>query len=332
MADFVKGIDVSKWQPGVDWVRLRQQEIRFAFIKATQGEAHVDPLFSTHWAGARQAGLLRGAYHFLDPDMDGRRQAENFLRTVRAEPGELPPALDIERQPTVPAAGGKKGAKGSSAKAGKGKKGSKGAATDQGNAQLIACAQAWLATVERELGCKPLLYTRANILSGWMTLGGKPPSWSSHYPVWVAQYFDLPLHENTRPDHAEGWQSFTFWQYSKVGELDGVFDNREMTVPTRVDLDFFKGTLEELYELAGLPKPAEGLEHIPQGEMQRVVPQPVDVPAVEAPSTYSIQAGDTLFGLARKFGTTVEALLAANPQISDPDLIRIGDTIRIPRA
>jgi LysM repeat protein len=34
--------------------------------------------------------------------------------------------------------------------------------------------------------------------------------------------------------------------------------------------------------------------------------------------------------IATKFGVTVEALLAANPQIKNPDRIKIGDEITIP--
>ena len=257
MAQYVKGIDVSKWQPGVDWRRLREQEIRFAFIKATQGESGVDPRFADHWAGARQAGILRGAYHFMDPDMDGRRQAENFLRTVAFEPGDLPPVLDIETVP-VEKPKGKKGVKGAGTKAGKGKKGTKGADTDRINAQIVDCANAWLEVVRKKTGRTPLVYSRAHFLDTRLTVKGKAPAWARKYPVWVAQFFDLPVHEQTLPDQAKGWQPFTFWQYSDCGTVDGVFDNLEMTVPApKVDLDFYRGTLAELYQFAGAPLPPE---------------------------------------------------------------------------
>ena len=46
--------------------------------------------------------------------------------------------------------------------------------------------------------------------------------------------------------------------------------------------------------------------------------------------TYVVQPGDTLFFIARRFGVTVEDILAANPQIIDPDLIFPGQIIEIP--
>lgn len=46
--------------------------------------------------------------------------------------------------------------------------------------------------------------------------------------------------------------------------------------------------------------------------------------------TYTIKPGDSLTTIARQFGLTVEQLLAANPQITDPNTIRAGDVISIP--
>lgn len=45
---------------------------------------------------------------------------------------------------------------------------------------------------------------------------------------------------------------------------------------------------------------------------------------------YNIKWGDTLSELARNFGTSVRALMDANPKIKDPDLIYAGDTLRVP--
>jgi spore coat assembly protein SafA len=52
---------------------------------------------------------------------------------------------------------------------------------------------------------------------------------------------------------------------------------------------------------------------------------------VEAsPSTYVVQRGDSMAKIAAKFGIGLQQLIAANPQIPDPDLIRRGQVIRIP--
>lgn len=60
------------------------------------------------------------------------------------------------------------------------------------------------------------------------------------------------------------------------------------------------------------------------------VQQPPTEP-VTAPLTYTIQSGDTLSAIGRKFGVTVSALVAEN-NIENPSLIRPGQILKIPRA
>jgi LysM repeat protein len=57
-------------------------------------------------------------------------------------------------------------------------------------------------------------------------------------------------------------------------------------------------------------------------------PTPLPTPT-PTPFTYTIVEGDTLLGIAFKFGIQLEALLAANPGI-DPQFLRIGDALIIP--
>jgi LysM repeat protein len=75
---------------------------------------------------------------------------------------------------------------------------------------------------------------------------------------------------------------------------------------------------------------------IPSG--QGPTPTPTTVPSTPTPTptpsgtttTYVVQPGDNLTRIAQRFGTTVQAILAANPQITNPNLIFVGQVIQIP--
>jgi hypothetical protein len=45
---------------------------------------------------------------------------------------------------------------------------------------------------------------------------------------------------------------------------------------------------------------------------------------------YVVSPGDTLFRLSQMFRVTIQALLAANPHITNPNLIRVGDVLCVP--
>ncbi|MBE3556047.1 MAG: SafA/ExsA family spore coat assembly protein [Firmicutes bacterium] len=45
---------------------------------------------------------------------------------------------------------------------------------------------------------------------------------------------------------------------------------------------------------------------------------------------YVIQPGDTLYAIAKRYGISLNRLIAANPQIADPNVIYPGEVICIP--
>jgi lysozyme len=57
----VKGMDVSSYDPTVDWPTAHAAGIAFAFVRVSDGTQYPDPMFATHWANAKSAGVLRGA-------------------------------------------------------------------------------------------------------------------------------------------------------------------------------------------------------------------------------------------------------------------------------
>lgn len=103
MTQPAEGIDVSAYQPTVDWNRVLGSGASFAFIKATEGTGIIDRSFVDHWTRAKASGILRGAYHFFRPAQDAAAQAHHFLDQL-LDPGELPPTLDVEVADNIPLA------------------------------------------------------------------------------------------------------------------------------------------------------------------------------------------------------------------------------------
>lgn len=183
----VSGIDVSHFQRAIDWAAVAAAEVRFCFIKATEGAANIDPRFIQNWQGAGDAGLLRGAYHFFHPTVPAAPQAESFIRTVvRLEPGDLPPVLDLE----VPAAW-----------------------SDVATGARAPLAIQWLETVESRLGATPIVYLSPAFATE--ILENAPAL--ARFPVWLAHYTDAAA-----PAVAKPWNSWTFWQYTREGKTPGV--------------------------------------------------------------------------------------------------------------
>jgi LysM repeat protein len=59
-------------------------------------------------------------------------------------------------------------------------------------------------------------------------------------------------------------------------------------------------------------------------------PAPSPAPEPSAGDSVSVRRGDTLSGIATRNGVSLDALLAANPQIRNPDLIYPGQTVHLP--
>ena len=49
----IHGVDVSHYQGDIDWNMLADQDIQFAYIKATEGSSHVDENFVINYKKAR---------------------------------------------------------------------------------------------------------------------------------------------------------------------------------------------------------------------------------------------------------------------------------------
>jgi lysozyme len=92
--------DVSHHNGNVDFAKAKADGMIGVIQKATQGQANVDPTYTSNRKRAKAAGLLFGAYHF-GTGSDGVTQADHFLSTAKPD-GETLLVLDLEDNPQGP--------------------------------------------------------------------------------------------------------------------------------------------------------------------------------------------------------------------------------------
>ena len=67
----IRGIDVSHHNGEIDWSRVKQSGIQFAYIKATEGSDWEDIRFPNNWTESKKNKIYRGAYHFFSTTSSG---------------------------------------------------------------------------------------------------------------------------------------------------------------------------------------------------------------------------------------------------------------------
>jgi lysozyme len=93
-----KGIDVSHYQGKIEFSKVKNSGIDFVFVKATEGTTYLDPMFETNFAGANNAGLYVGAYHFgrFSNSDEAVAEAKFFLSKIKGKTFTYPVVLDLE--------------------------------------------------------------------------------------------------------------------------------------------------------------------------------------------------------------------------------------------
>ena len=72
---------------------------------------------------------------------------------------------------------------------------------------------------------------------------------------------------------------------------------------------------------------------VPTSDTTEVVTSPTVIPTVATGTyiEYTIKKGDTLLGIAKAYNTTGKAILNLNPDIVNPEQLKIGQVLRIPQ-
>lgn len=92
------GIDVSHHNGKIDWEKVKSEcpDLKFVYIKCTEGATYVDPEFKVNAKAARVQGFNVGAYHYFRMTSSAHDQFDNFKKHLDKVDFNLIPMVDIE--------------------------------------------------------------------------------------------------------------------------------------------------------------------------------------------------------------------------------------------
>lgn len=96
----VRGIDVSHYNhlTTKDWRDLvTKQNVKFVYIKVSEGETYKDSKRYTHYKNAKNNNLLVGTYHFFRDDIPAEKQYYNYEHATSEILWDLIPCIDYEK-------------------------------------------------------------------------------------------------------------------------------------------------------------------------------------------------------------------------------------------
>jgi lysozyme len=182
----IHGVDVSKYQGLIDWDQVRGSGTQFAYIKATEGGDLMDEAFARNWEAAKNAGIRRGAYHFVYWCRPAQEQMAWFEQNVPYDPQALPPVLDVELTPD-----------------------SKTCKHMPQRETALATIAEMLREMEYHYGRRPVIYTTVDFYQRFLRQD------FADYPIWVrsTKYY---------PSVKYGDRRWHFWQYQSDGTVAGI--------------------------------------------------------------------------------------------------------------
>lgn len=316
----MKIIDISHWQGTIDFKKVKADGVQGVIIKAGGSDAgfYKDSKFETNYTNAVNAGLYVGTYYFVGSgclsEADGKADADRFINIIKGKKFNLPVYMDVEAP----------------------KRGQKDKVT---NAIIGFC--------EEMEAHKYYVGVYGSDISGFKEMFNYEDI-KDRYTLWVARY-------GTKPKYAT---KHDIWQYSSTGKVSGIAGNVDMdecyvdfpSIITKGGFNGYNGSTpvtptpvkpvkksnEELANEVIAGKWGNGDDRKKRlteagydyNAVQAIVNQKVKKPSTPTYKTYIVKKGDTLSGIAKKYGTTYQKIAKDNG-ISNPNKIYPGQKLII---
>ena len=193
------GVDVSHYQGSIDWNKVKAAGYDFAFIRigyrgyGTAGTLGLDKEFRNNIQNAKAAGLDVGVYFFAQAinEEEALEEAQFVLDNLAGEALQMPIVYDPE---TI---------EGTQAR------------TDNVTGEQFTKNTITFFNAEKNAGYEPMVYS--NMLWEAFELDLEQ---LEEYPIWYADYESLP----------QTPYSFSIWQYTNKGRVDGISGNVDLNI------------------------------------------------------------------------------------------------------
>ncbi len=202
----VLGIDVSKYQPNINWKEVKESGVEFVIIRMGyrgygSGKIVEDPYFRKHLQGAKAAGLKVGIYFFSQAvdEKEAVEEASACLNAIAGQRLDYPIFFDSEYST-----------------------GSKtGRADGLSKGERTACAIAFCETI-RNGGYRPGVYASSSWFNHQLSYSAL-----TGYTIWNAHYG-----VSSSPINCH------IWQYTGNGRVNGVYNSKGQLTAVDVNISY----------------------------------------------------------------------------------------------
>lgn len=311
-----EGIDVSNWQRNIDYSQVKNSGVQIVYIKASEGTTFKDPYLEQNYSNAKANGLKVGFYHYLTATSvwQARAQADFFASVIEGKDVDCKLAMDYEEF------------------------------FGEGKIEINEIALAFMKRVKEITKKDVIVYSNLNNVKN--TFGDDV---ANEGRLWLAYYSNTQNLINVN----SSWTNYIGLQYTSSGQVQGISGNVDKD---RFSKEIFMEDIQEaedpmntniinyivkvgdtlsqialrygttVTEIARLNN-IKNVNLIYPGQVLEIITNSNNSQENQANRIiYTIRYGDTLSGIAKRYGVSIQNLVNWN-NIKNPNLIYAGNTL-----
>lgn len=311
-----EGIDVSNWQRNIDYSQVKNSGVQIVYIKASEGTTFKDPYLEQNYSNAKANGLKVGFYHYLTATSvwQARAQADFFASVIEGKDVDCKLAMDYEEF------------------------------FGEGKIEINEIALAFMKRVKEITKKDVIVYSNLNNVKN--TFGDDV---ANEGRLWLAYYSNTQNLINVN----SSWTNYIGLQYTSSGQVPGISGNVDKN---RFSKEIFMEDIQEaedpmntniinyivkvgdtlsqialrygttVTEIARLNN-IKNVNLIYPGQVLEIITNSNNSQENQANRIiYTIRYGDTLSGIAKRYGVSIQNLVNWN-NIKNPNLIYAGNTL-----